>query len=96
MAHKKAGGSTQLGRDSLAKRLGVKLYEGQTAKLGAIIVRQRGTKFRPGKNVVRAGDDTLFASAVGIVHFARKKVRKFHGGLEDANIVSVVAEKASE
>ena len=55
MAHKKAGGSTQLGRDSIAKRLGVKLFEGQLAKTGAIIVRQRGSKFRAGKNVLMTG-----------------------------------------
>ncbi len=90
MAHKKAGGSTQLGRDSIAKRLGVKLFEGQTAKTGAIIVRQRGSKFRAGKNVLRGGDDTLFAKTEGVVHFTRKKVRKFHGALEDANFVSVL------
>jgi len=89
MAHKKAGGSTQLGRDSISKRLGVKLYEGQTAKVGNIIIRQRGTKFRPGKNVMRGHDDTLFASADGIVRFASKKVTKFNGKLEDARFVSV-------
>jgi len=90
MAHKKAGGSTQLGRDSESKRLGVKLYEGQYAKNGSIIIRQRGSKFRVGKNVMRGGDDTLFASAAGIVHFSKKKVRKFHGHLEEAKFVSVV------
>lgn len=92
MAHKKAGGSTQLGRDSIAKRLGVKLYEGQTAGIGAIIVRQRGSKFRPGKNVAQGGDDTLFATASGIVHFIAKKVRKFNGKLENAKFVHVTAE----
>ena len=63
MAHKKAGGSTSYGRDSQGKRLGVKLADGQFAKSGAIIVRQRGTHFRPGKNVMKGGDDTLFATA---------------------------------
>lgn len=92
MAHKKAGGSTSLGRDSIAKRLGVKLYEGEYAKPGAILVRQRGSKFRPGKNVLKGGDDTLFATAVGVVHHAKKKVRKFNGKLELANIVSVIPE----
>jgi len=90
MAHKKAGGSTALGRDSIAKRLGVKLYEGQIAKNGAIIIRQRGSKFRPGKNVSQGGDDTLFATAQGVVHFTKKKVRKFDGDLVYANFVSVV------
>jgi large subunit ribosomal protein L27 len=90
MAHKKAGGSTALGRDSIAKRLGVKLYEGQTAKPGSILVRQRGSKFRPGKNVSKGGDDTLFATAIGVVHFTKKKVRKFDGNLVSANFVSVM------
>lgn len=68
----------------------MKLFEGQYAKNGAIIIRQRGSKFRVGKNVMRGGDDTLFASAAGIVHFAKKKIRKFHGHLEEAKFVSVV------
>lgn len=93
MAHKKAGGSTSLGRDSIAKRLGVKLYEGQYAKQGAIIIRQRGTKFRPGPNVMRGNDDTLFASTAGTVIFNKKKVRKFDGKLESVNFVSVSTPK---
>jgi large subunit ribosomal protein L27 len=93
MAHKKAGGSTALGRDSVSKRLGVKLYEGQMAKAGSILIRQRGTKFRPGKNVERGGDDTLFATAAGVVHFIRKKLRRFDGSLSSANIVSVIPQK---
>lgn len=96
MAHKKAGGSTSLGRDSVAKRLGVKLYEGQTAIPGAILIRQRGTKFRPGKNVERGGDDTLFATATGIVHFIRKMVRKFNGKMEKTTFVSVNTEAQSK
>jgi large subunit ribosomal protein L27 len=95
MAHKKAGGSTALGRDSIAKRLGVKLYEGQYAKQGAILIRQRGSKFRAGKNVGRGGDDSLYATMPGIVHFAKRKVRKFHGKLQDANFVSVVPEASA-
>ncbi|KPJ85879.1 50S ribosomal protein L27 [Parcubacteria bacterium SG8_24] len=94
MAHKKAGGSTQLGRDSISKRLGVKLYEGQRANAGSIIIRQRGTKFRPGQNVARGGDDTLFATAAGTVRFLKKKVRRFDGNLKETRIVSVVPEKA--
>ncbi|OGM00796.1 50S ribosomal protein L27 [Candidatus Uhrbacteria bacterium RIFOXYC2_FULL_47_19] len=92
MAHKKASGSTRLGRDSNAQRLGVKLYEGQKAKSGAIIIRQRGTKFRPGKNVMKGKDDTLFASIEGIVHFNKKKVRKFDDRMSYVNFVSVVTE----
>lgn len=92
MAHKKASGSTRLGRDSQAQRLGVKLYEGQKARSGNIIIRQRGTKFRPGKNVMRGKDDTLFATADGVVKFNRKKVRKFDDKLVYAKYVSVVTE----
>ena len=78
MAHKKAGGSTRNGRDSESKRLGVKLFGGQAAKAGNILVRQRGTKFHPGDNVGRGGDDTLFAKANGTVRFSRgAKDRKF-------------------
>lgn len=93
MAHKKAGGSTQLGRDSISKRLGVKLYEGQEAKVGNIIIRQRGTKFRPGANVMKGKDDTLFASANGKVSFNKKKVTKFNGKREDAQFVIVTPSK---
>ncbi len=79
MAHKKGGGSTRNGRDSNAKRLGVKRYGGQEVTGGTIIVRQRGTKIHPGNNVGRGGDDTLFAKIDGIVTFEqydkkRKKV----------------------
>ena len=72
MAHKKAGGSSKNGRDSHSKRLGVKLYGGQTAKAGSIIVRQRGTRFHPGVNVGCGRDHTLFATAEGVVVFKRK------------------------
>jgi large subunit ribosomal protein L27 len=89
MAHRKAGGSTQLGRDSQSKRLGVKKFGGQKVEAGNIIVRQRGTKFRPGKNVKRGSDDTLFALASGVVKFSAKKIRKFTGKLERAKFVNV-------
>lgn len=90
MAHKKAGGSTALGRDSQSKRLGVKLSDGQEAKSGNIIIRQRGTKYYPGENVRRGNDDTLFAVSDGKVKFSNKKLRKFNGKLKDAKIVNVV------
>lgn len=90
MAHKKAGGSTALGRDSESKRLGVKLSDGQKAKAGNIIIRQRGTKYHPGENVRRGNDDTLFAVTDGLVKFASKKLKKFNGKLKDSKIVSVV------
>jgi large subunit ribosomal protein L27 len=74
MAHKKGQGSTRNGRDSNAQYLGVKVYGGQTVGIGGIIVRQRGTKFRPGLNVGRGKDDTLFALAEGKVRFQGRKV----------------------
>lgn len=77
MAHKKGQGSTRNGRDSESKRLGVKKYGGQQVRAGNIIVRQRGTKFHPGMNVGRGGDDTLFATADGEVFFKDKAGRKF-------------------
>lgn len=72
MAHKKAAGSTKNGRDSNAKRLGVKAFGGQQVAAGSIIVRQRGTKFHAGNNVGRGKDDTLFATAQGSVAFVTK------------------------
>jgi len=76
MAHKKSGGSAKNGRDSIAKRLGVKAYGNQIINAGAIIVRQRGTKIAPGNNVGRGGDDTLFALKRGRVHYFTKKGKK--------------------
>lgn len=72
MAHKKAGGSARNGRDSIGKRLGVKRFGGQTVNAGAILVRQRGTPIRPGLNVGRGKDDTLFALIGGVVRFENK------------------------
>ena len=69
MAHKKGQGSVKNGRDSHAQRLGVKLFGGQSVRTGGIIVRQRGTKWRPGRNVGRGRDDTLFALCDGVVKF---------------------------
>jgi len=89
MAHRKAGGSTQLGRDSISKRLGVKKFGGEKIKVGQIIIRQRGTKFRPGKNVKRGEDDTLFAMKDGIVKFSTKKMKIFTGKLVTKKVVSV-------
>ena len=75
MAHKKSGGSAKNGRDSQSKRLGLKRYGGQQVTTGTIIVRQRGTKFAPGINVKRGGDDTLFAISDGTVLFDRNGKR---------------------
>ncbi len=80
MAHKQGQGSSRNGRDSAPKHRGVKRYGGETVKAGTIIVRQCGTHFKPGLNVKRAGDDTLFATAAGTVKF------------ESTNRVSVLAE----
>ena len=76
MSKTKGGGSTRNGRDSAAQRLGVKRFDGEVLKPGAIIVRQRGTKFHPGHNVARGGDDTLFATAPGKVKFGFRKGRR--------------------
>ena len=73
MAHKKAGGSTNNGRDSESKRLGVKRFGGQVVLAGNILVRQRGTKFHPGTNVKKGRDDTLFAVADGLIKFETKR-----------------------
>ena len=72
MAHKKGQGSSRNGRDSKAKRLGIKVGDGQEVNAGTILVRQRGTKFKPGVNVKRGGDDTLFATTPGRVRFQRR------------------------
>lgn len=76
MAHKKGASSSNNGRDSESKRLGVKRFGGQQVKAGEILVRQRGTKFHPGENVGRGGDDTLFALKSGAVQFSVKRNRK--------------------
>ena len=92
MAHTKAKGSTQLGRDSQSKRLGVKVYGGAKVAPGIIIVRQRGTKFRPGIGTKIGKDDTIYASTAGVVKFQKRKIPRFTGKLKLARIVSVVAE----
>ncbi|GJM37451.1 MAG: 50S ribosomal protein L27 [Acidimicrobiales bacterium] len=76
MSKTKGGGSTRNGRDSNSKRLGVKVYDGGQVLAGAIIVRQRGTKIHPGENVMKGGDDTLFATADGKVKFGQRRGRK--------------------
>ena len=83
MSKTKGGGSTRNGRDSNSQRLGVKVYDGTQVTAGSIIVRQRGTKFHPGDNVGRGGDDTLFATADGVVKFGNRGGRK---------LVDVIAE----
>lgn len=89
MAHKKAGGSTALGRDSHGQRLGVKLYGGQRAVAGAVILRQRGARYRAGKNVRAGSDDTLYAATDGVVRFQRRQIRSFFGKPIIRNVVHV-------
>lgn len=91
MAHKKAAGSTRLGRDSQSKRLGVKRYGGQLVNAGEVLVRQRGTKYHPGTNVKRGGDDTLLSLVAGTVRFQKKLHRRFTGALLPVQFVSVQA-----
>ncbi|MDQ4124249.1 MAG: 50S ribosomal protein L27 [Actinomycetota bacterium] len=83
MAHKKGASSSRNGRDSEAKRLGVKMFGGQQVKPGMILVRQRGTRLHPGLNVGKGSDDTLFAKAPGVVTFHRMRGRR---------VVSVIGE----
>lgn len=78
MAHKKGLGSTKNGRDSQSKRLGVKRFAGQVVTAGSILVRQRGTRLKPGMNVGLGRDDTLFAKIDGVVEFTRGKDRRVH------------------
>lgn len=92
MAHKKAGGSTSLGRDSHAQRLGVKLFAGQRASTGAVIVRQRGIRYRPGLNVRRGSDDTLYAAVTGRVRFQKRTVKRFTGERVTRTFVFVEAQ----
>lgn len=82
MAHKKAGGSSNNGRDSVGRRLGVKKFGGQTVWPGHIIVRQRGTKFHPGTGVGMGKDHTLFALEQGYVRFAKKRNRRTYVSIE--------------
>jgi large subunit ribosomal protein L27 len=84
MSKPKGGGSTRNGRDSNAQRLGVKVFDGTEVQAGAIIVRQRGTKFHPGVNVGRGGDDTLFALTPGKVKFGSRRGRKLVDILSDS------------
>lgn len=90
MAHTKAKGSSKLGRDSAAKRLGVKKFGGQRVLAGNIIIRQRGTKFHPGENVGVGKDYTLYALIDGQVQFSSRKLRKFNNHLKKTKIVNVV------
>lgn len=89
MAHTKSAGSTRLGRDSISKRLGVKLQDGQNAKVGDIIVRQRGTKYHIGQGVSLGKDYTIFATKTGVVKFSRKLKTDYTGKRKGIVKVSV-------
>lgn len=89
MAHTKSGGSTKLGRDSESKRLGVKLYDGQPAKPGNIILRQRGTRYVAGDNTKMGADNTIYAIRNGVVKFLDKKKKMFTGAKRDIKVVTV-------
>jgi len=89
MAKTKAAGATRLGRDSHPKYLGIKIFDGQLARVGQILVRQRGTGFFPGKNVRRAGDDTLYALKEGTVRFITKSKKGFNNAQKKVKVVSV-------
>jgi len=90
MATTKSSGSTRLGRDSAAKRLGVKLFDGQAVAPGNIIIRQRGSKFLAGKNVKMGNDNTLYSLKKGEIKFASKKVKGFNGKTRSAKVVNVL------
>ena len=89
MAHKKAGGSTQLGRDSNPQYLGTKVGDGQKVQAGEVLVRQRGTPLYAGKNVKRGKDDTLYALIAGLVKFTKQKSFRFNGTLKKRTFVNV-------
>lgn len=90
MSHKKAGGSTQNGRDSAAKRLGVKVFGGEAIKAGGIIIRQRGTAYFPGKNTGMGRDHTIFALVNGKVEFTEKAFKKYDSRIFKDTIVNVL------
>ncbi|PIS13538.1 MAG: 50S ribosomal protein L27 [Candidatus Tagabacteria bacterium CG09_land_8_20_14_0_10_41_14] len=90
MAHTKAKGSTKNVRDSKPKYLGVKLYDGQTAKPGSVLVRQRGNKVWPGKNVGQGKDHTLFAAARGKVNFTKSRKKDYTGKTKRVSVVNII------
>ncbi len=89
MSHKKAGGSTSNGRDSAAKRLGVKVFGNQAVKAGGIIVRQRGTQYFPGENTGIGKDHTIFSKVSGTVYFTEKAFKKYDGRTFKDKVINV-------
>lgn len=94
MSKTKQGGSSRLGRDSMAQRLGIKINAGEHAKTGMIIIRQRGTRYLLGKNVKKGSDDTIYAMKDGVVKFSTKSKKLFNGLQRKAKVVSVVEKVA--
>lgn len=93
MAHTKAGGSTKLGRDSAAKRLGVKKFDNQTVNTGNVLIRQRGTKWYPGLNTKKGQDDTIYALKNGVVQFSTKKKKDFTGHTKKVSVINVIPKR---
>ena len=91
MAHKKAGGSTDSGRDSVAKRRGVKRFGGQTVNAGEILIRQKGFWYRPGQNTYLGKDRTIHAEVNGVVRFSQARKVKFNGNRERCTIIHIDA-----
>lgn len=90
MSTTKSAGSTKLGRDSIGQRLGVKLFEGERVHPGMVLIRQRGARYLPGKNVKKAADDTLYSLANGKVLFSKRRKMRFDGSQRMATYVHVV------
>ena len=90
MAHTKQGGTVKTGRDSQSKRLGIKLFAGQAASAGNVLIRQRGTKFYAGKNVRQAADDTLYALVDGTIQFRKKPKKNFHSKRRIITLIDVI------
>ena len=93
MSKTKQGGSSRLGRDSAAQRLGIKAYDGEKVKIGMIIVRQRGSRYLTGKNVKRGSDDTIYAMKDGTVKFSSKTKKLYDGSLKSSKVVNVEVSK---
>lgn len=89
MSTSKSTGSSRLGRDSRSQRLGIKIHAGQAAKIGSIIVRQRGSRYVAGKNVRKGSDDTLYAVKTGLVSFNTKLKKLFDGSKREIKVVNV-------
>lgn len=93
MAHTKSSGAAKNARDSGPKYLGVKKFDGEKVGAGAVLIRQRGTRFYPGLNVKRGGDDTLYALSAGVVKFSQKRKIRFDGKKKRVSVINIVAKE---